>query len=104
MNIKEAATVFNALSQESRLEIYRVIVKNGENGICPCDIANELKIPRNTLSFHLSLLQNADLCSYTKQGRMLIYKPNCEKVKKTMEFLHRDCVACHNKEQWNSNV
>lgn len=98
MKEPEAIMIFTALAQETRLEIYKILVKNSLEGICPSDIATKLKIPRNTLSFHLSLLSQAGLCSYKKVGKSLIYKPNCMKVKKIMEFLHKDCIACHNKE------
>lgn len=97
MKTNEAVMIFTALAQETRLEIYKILVEHSLEGICPCEIADKLKIPRNTLSFHLSLLSQAGLCTKTKQGKMLFYKPNCAKIKETMEFLHSACVACHNK-------
>lgn len=97
MQTREAAMIFTALSQETRLEVYKLLVENSQGGICPCEIAEKLKIPRNTLSFHLSLLNQAGLVSKTKNGKMYIYRPNCAKIKETMAFLHNDCVACHNK-------
>ncbi len=97
MEVKEACTIFTALAQETRLQVYKILVENSLNGICPCEIAEKLEIPRNTLSFHLSLLTQAGLCSKIKKGKMLFYKPNCQKIKETMTFLHKDCVACHNK-------
>lgn len=97
MQTQEAVMIFTALAQESRLQIYKILVENSLEGICPCEIAEILKMPRNTLSFHLSLLTQAGLVSKTKKGKMLIYRPNCEKIKETMAFLHNDCVACHNK-------
>lgn len=97
METREAAMIFTALAQETRLEVYKLLVENSVEGICPCEIAENLEIPRNTLSFHLSLLNQAGLVSKTKKGKMYIYKPNCAKIKETMAFLHNDCVACHNK-------
>lgn len=98
MNTEEAVLVFTALSQETRLNIFRILVDNSLEGICPCEIAEQLKIPRNTLSFHLSLLTQAKLCSFEKSGKMLIYKPNCKEIEKVMKFLHKDCIACHMKD------
>lgn len=95
MKSDEAIMVFTALAQETRLKIYKLIVKNNLTGICPCEIAEKLRIPRNTLSFHLSLLSQAGLCSFTKKGKMLIYKSNCSKVKDVVKFLHKDCISCH---------
>lgn len=97
METLEAVKIFTALAQENRLQVYKILVENSSDGISPCEIAQKLKIPRNTLSFHLSLLTQAGLVSKTKKGKMLFYKPNCAKIKETMEFLHNDCVACHNK-------
>lgn len=95
MKTQDAVMIFTALSQETRLEIYKILVKNSLEGICPCEIAEKLKIPRNTLSFHLSLLTQAGLTKITKNGKNLIYRPNCPRIKAVTEFLHRDCVACH---------
>lgn len=97
MNIKDAALVFDALSQETRLTVFRMLIEHSETGICPCDIAEKIKIPRNTLSFHLSLLSQAGLCFSEKKGKMLFYKPNCHTIKNVMNFLHKDCIACNEK-------
>lgn len=97
MELTEAVTIFTALAQENRLQVYKILVEHSLKGICPCEIADILKIPRNTLSFHLSLLTQAGLVSKTRDGKKLIYRPNCAKIKETMNFLHSDCVACHNK-------
>lgn len=97
MEIQEAVKIFTALAQENRLQVYKILVENSIDGICPCKIADILKMPRNTLSFHLSLLTQAGLVTKTKKGKMLFYRPNCAKIKETMAFLHNDCVACHNK-------
>lgn len=95
MNTQEAIMVFTALSQETRLNIFRILVEHGREGICPCEIAPKLGIPRNTLSFHLSLLTQAKLCSFKKKGKMLIYRPNCKEIERVMAFLHKDCIACN---------
>lgn len=95
MKAEQAVMIFTALAQETRLKIYKILTKSGEEGICPCEIAEKLKIPRNTLSFHLSLLTQAGLCSKTKKGKQLFYKPNCKKLHSIIEFLHRDCIVCN---------
>ncbi len=94
---EDAIIIFTALAQDTRLAIYKIIVKNSINGINPTQIAHELKIPKNTLSFHLSLLSQAGLCTYIKNGKSLIYKPNCERIRDAMKFLHKDCIACYDK-------
>jgi DNA-binding transcriptional ArsR family regulator len=94
MEINEAATIFTALAQETRLKVYRILVEHGHEGIYPNEIAAKLQIPRNTLSFHLSLLKQADLCKVTRKGKMLICKPNCAKIQEIRQFLHDDCIVC----------
>ena len=91
MKLDKLTTVFDALSQETRLKVFRILVENSKDGICPCEIAEKLKIPRNTLSFHLSLLSQANLCQQTRKGKMFFYKPNCDAVKKAAAFLLKNC-------------
>lgn len=92
MEILEVSLVLNALSQENRLKIFRILVKHSKDGITPTEIAELMgKMPRNTLSFHLSLLVNAGLCIGEKKGKQIIYKPKCEMIKKITAFLLEDC-------------
>jgi len=91
MDIENIAKICDALSKTVRIKIFKMIVKNNKNGICPCDIASELDIPRNTLSFHLTTLSNANLCYFKKEGRNLIYKPNCRIISELANNLHEDC-------------
>ena len=93
MKIDNLTAVFDALSQETRLKVFRILVENSRTGICPSDIAGKLKITRNTLSFHLSLLSQAELCTQTKNGKMIFYKPNCKTVRKSAEFLLKNCCS-----------
>ncbi len=89
---KEIIKTFEALSQESRLKIFRIMVEHSKDGITPTEIIKIMgNIPKNTLSFHLNVLTNANLCSFEKQGKSLIYKPNCKLIKKAAKFLLKDC-------------
>lgn len=83
-----------ALSHEGRLKIFRILVKNSQNGITPTEISVLMNdMPRNTLSFHLSLLTNANLCTTKKNGKQIIYKPKCDTVKKIVAYLLKDCCG-----------
>ena len=97
MDSSDAIIIFTALAQETRLNIYKLLVKNSLEGINPTQISKILEIPKNTLSFHLSLLNQAGLCKITKKGKSYIYRPNCAKIKSLTDFLHKDCIACHHK-------
>lgn len=92
MKPKQITQVFGALSQDNRLKIFRILVEHSKDGITPTEISALMgDIPRNTLSFHLSLLNQAGLCSFEKNGKQIIYKPNCNTIKNVAEFLLKDC-------------
>lgn len=92
MKIEKVLSVFNVLSQESRLKIFRILVRHSSKGITPTEISKILNdMPRNTLSFHLSLMLQADLCKTVKNGKQIIYKANCATIKTAAHFLLKDC-------------
>ncbi len=93
MKENQITAVFSALSQPTRLKVFRLLVDNCNEGICPCKIAKKLKIPRNTLSFHLALLTQVGLCKYIKDGKTLIYKPNFEIIKEISCYLLKNCCS-----------
>ena len=85
--------VFAALSLPIRLDIFRILVANHIEGICPCDIAKQLNIPRNTLSFHLSAMHHAGICTFQKKGKCLFYTPNCKLIHDVASFLMHKCTV-----------
>lgn len=95
MQIEKYVTIFEALAQASRLKIFRLLVKAGPDGICPCELAEHLKMPRNTLSFHLALLTQAGLCCSERKGKNLFYRAQCSAVADAAEFLLKDCCGCN---------
>jgi DNA-binding transcriptional ArsR family regulator len=92
MKIDNSILIFNALSQETRLRVFKILVKNSRNGITPTEISEKMgNMPRNTLSFHLNLLTLAGLCSSKKNGKQIVYKPSCDSIRKVASFLLHDC-------------
>lgn len=92
MNLDEVSKIFSALSQENRLKVFRILIENSVLGITPTQISILMNdMPRNTLSFHLNTLNQAGLCSFEKQGKQMIYKPNCKIIKNIASFLLKDC-------------
>lgn len=92
MKIDTVSNAFDALSQVNRLKIFRILVEHSKDGITPTEIADLMGgMPRNTLSFHLSLLTNAELCTTEKNGKQVIYKPKCDTIKKIVAYLLKDC-------------
>lgn len=93
MKNTDAVQSLLALGQESRLNIFRLIVQRGSEGVTPSDIKENLGIPAATLSFHLKELYQANLILVERQSRNLIYRPHAEQVELLMEFLLFNCCG-----------
>lgn len=93
MKNTDAVTAFLALGQESRLNVFRLIVQRGETGLTPGEIIEKLGIPNATLSFHLKELVNANLLRVERQSRYLLYRPNAALVEKLSNFLLENCCG-----------
>ena len=91
MNNQSAITAFLALGQESRLNIFRLIVQRGDTGLTPSELIEQLGIPNATLSFHLKELMRAGLLLVERQSRHLIYRPNTALVQELSGFLLENC-------------
>ncbi|QWD00279.1 helix-turn-helix transcriptional regulator [Polynucleobacter paneuropaeus] len=93
MKNTQAISAFLALGQETRLNVFRLIVQRGDVGLTPSEIIEKLGIPNATLSFHLKDLVDAELLLVERQSRNLIYRPNAEQVQKLSEFLLESCCG-----------
>ncbi len=91
MKIKDAVTALTALAQESRLEVFRLLVPLGEEGLAAGEIAEQLGIPPATLTFHLKELCHARLVESRREGRSIIYALRPDGIRDLMEFLSEDC-------------
>lgn len=88
---EQAVISLSALAQESRLRVFRLLVRAGDRGMPAGEIANDLQIPPATLSFHMKELLMAGLVDQTKVGRSVIYSLNTNAIRGLMEFLTEDC-------------
>jgi ArsR family transcriptional regulator len=93
MKNTNAISAFLALGQETRLNIFRLIVQRGDVGLTPSQIIEKLGIPNATLSFHLKELLNAELLLVERQSRNLIYRPNAKLVQDLSDFLLDNCCG-----------
>jgi DNA-binding transcriptional ArsR family regulator len=93
MKNTDAIHAFLALGQESRLNVFRLIVQKGDVGLTPGEIVEKLGIPNATLSFHLKELAQANLLIVERQSRHLIYRPNSELVERLSTFLLDNCCG-----------
>lgn len=93
MDNPSAIQAFLALGQETRLNIFRLIVQRGDTGLTPSDLIEKLGIPNATLSFHLKELLRAELLLVERQSRNLIYRPNAPLVQALSGFLLENCCG-----------
>ncbi len=93
MNNTEAIAAFLALGQETRLNVFRLIVQRGQAGLTLSALIEQLAIPQATLSFHLKELVRAHLLLVERQGRQLIYRPNAVLVENLSDFLLENCCG-----------
>ena len=91
MKLNEAAKALSALAQPNRLEVFRTLVRSGEEGMCAGDISTHLNIPKPTLSFHLKELAQAGLTTSRRDGRSIIHRLHVTGMKELMTFLTEDC-------------
>ena len=93
MDISEAIVMFDALSQETRLRAFRLLVQAGPDGLAAGALSEELGTPHNTMSFHLSHLSNAGIISSRKEGRSIIYSANFDLTHDLIAFMVKDCCS-----------
>ena len=95
MEISSATGSFAALSQETRLAAFRLLVRAGAAGLPAGEIARTLGTAPSTLSTHLGLLQRAGLVSAERRSRQIVYRADFEGVGALIRFLMKDCCKGH---------
>lgn len=91
MDMNIALKALGALSQESRLTAFRLLVRSGADGMAAGDIARALEVPHNTMSSHLAILGNAGLVASRRDGRSIIYRADYDGTRALLAFLMEDC-------------
>lgn len=91
MDVINATKALGALSQESRLEAFRLLVRSGGDGMPAGGIARALDIPHNTMSSHLAILVNSGLVNSRRNGRSIIYSIDFDGTRELLSFLLEDC-------------
>jgi DNA-binding transcriptional ArsR family regulator len=93
MNTSATVDSLAALAQETRLSIFRLLVRYAPSGLPVGEIARRLHLPGPTLSFHLNVLAAADLITPHKKGRSISYAPNLANVNRLTSFLMENCCG-----------
>ena len=93
MDKKDALASFAALGQETRLEVFRLLVKVGEQGLPAGEIAQRLGTVQNTMSAHLKILATAGLVTARRDGRSVRYVADMTGFRDLLAFLMEDCCT-----------
>ncbi|MCK0538363.1 ArsR/SmtB family transcription factor [Alcanivorax quisquiliarum] len=95
MDTNAALDSFAALSQETRLKAFQLLVRHEPEGLPAGQLARLLAVPHNTLSAHLGVLARAGWVLAERQGRSIIYRAHMAHMKQVIRFLVRDCCDGH---------
>ncbi|ABD71367.1 transcriptional regulator, ArsR family [Rhodoferax ferrireducens T118] len=90
-----AITIFESLASGVRLDIYRLLVKTGPQGLVAGEIGSALEVPPTNLSFHLKALAHAQLVSVVQEGRYQRYRANLALMQELIGYLTAECCAGH---------
>ena len=94
MEIHSAVGALSAIAHESRLEIFRLLVPDGPEGLAAGEIGDKLGIRANALSFHLTRLRFAGLVTVRRNGQHKIYAAAYEGMQGLLDYLAEKC--CRN--------
>jgi DNA-binding transcriptional ArsR family regulator len=81
------------LSQATRLETFRLLVRHEPEGLPAGEVARQLDVPQNTMSTHLAVLTRAGLLRSERLSRSIVYRADVERLRKMMLFLVNDCCG-----------
>ncbi len=93
MESKKASIIFEALSSDVRLDLFRLLVKNAPDGLVAGEIAKQLDIPSTNLSFHLKTIVQSGLVDVEREGRFMRYKASIPLMLDIVAYLTSECCA-----------
>lgn len=91
MEKKSALSALAGLAQETRLEIFRLLVEHGPEGLAAGVIADKLRLANATLSFHVKEMAHANLVTARQAGRFIYYSANFRTMNGLVEYLTENC-------------
>ncbi len=97
MQADAAIRALGALAQDHRLAAFRLLVQAGADGLAAGELAEALRVPPSSMSFHLAQLTNAGLISQRRQSRSIIYSADYTVMGNLMGYLTENCcngAAC----------
>ncbi len=89
----DAVTALAALAQDNRLDVFRLLVRAGPQGMSAGQVAELLGLAPNTLTFHFDRLRHAGLVTVAREGRSMIYAARFETMNALLDYLSENCCA-----------
>ena len=93
MKDQDAVRALSALAHDSRLRVFRLLVRHAPDGLPAGAIAAQVDVSPSNLSFHLSALERAGLCAARRHKQQLIYTVQIEQTRQLLSFLTEDCCG-----------
>ena len=91
MEKSNAVVALAALAQDNRLDVYRLLVQAGPDGLPAGQVAEKLKLAPNTLTFHFDRLRAAGLVTVRREGRSMIYAAQYDTMNALLGYLTENC-------------
>lgn len=95
MNRSKVLLALSALAHETRLDLVRLLMRSGDDGMTAGDIARSLGLSASRLSFHLAAMEQAGLIRSRKAARNVIYCVDATGLGRTISYLLNDCCMDH---------
>jgi DNA-binding transcriptional ArsR family regulator len=93
MKKRDAVAILAALAQDNRLDVFRLLVEAGPEGMPAGRVAGALKLAPNTLTFHFDRLRDAGLLTVRREGRSMIYAARFDVMNALIAYLTENCCA-----------
>ncbi|TCD14246.1 ArsR/SmtB family transcription factor [Oricola cellulosilytica] len=93
MDKSSAVEALHALAQETRLEVFRLLVRCGNDGMVAGEIASTLGVRQNTMSSNLAVLARAGLVRNERNGREIRYFAEFDGMRALLAYLMEDCCG-----------
>jgi ArsR family transcriptional regulator, arsenate/arsenite/antimonite-responsive transcriptional repressor len=95
MEKMSAIAALAALAQENRLDVFRLLVEAGPDGMPAGAVAEALGLAPNTLTFHFDRLRQAGLVAVRREGRSMIYSACFDRMNALLAYLTENCCQGH---------
>jgi ArsR family transcriptional regulator, arsenate/arsenite/antimonite-responsive transcriptional repressor len=93
MEQTDAIAALAALAQDNRLDVFRMLVQAGAEGMPAGNVASALRLAPNTLTFHFDRLRHAGLVTVRREGRLMIYAARYDTMNELVSYLTENCCG-----------